>query len=61
MKTEHLIFVSKKNDQDVEESQTGTHICKNTDGILDPLEQMRYALNGTQVKYGPIVVLNNAP
>lgn len=36
-------------------------ICENTDGILDPLEQMTYALNETQVKYGSIVVLKNAP
>lgn len=36
-------------------------ICENTDGVLDPLEQMTYALNETQVKYGSIVVLKNAP
>jgi hypothetical protein len=36
-------------------------ICENTDGILDPLEQMTYALNETQVRYGPVVVLKNAP
>lgn len=47
--------------QEEEESQTGIYICENTDGILDPLEQMLYALNETQVRYGPIVVLKNAP
>lgn len=36
-------------------------ICENTDGILDPLEQMLYALNETQVRYGPVTVLKNAP
>ena len=61
MKSEHLIFGSKKNEQEVGESQTVIYICENTDGILDPLEQMLYALNETQVKYGPIVVLKNAP
>jgi hypothetical protein len=61
MKSEHPIFVSKKSMQEEEESQTGIYICENTDGILDPLEQMLYALNETQVRYGPIVVLKNAP
>jgi hypothetical protein len=60
MKSEHLIFVSTKSEQE-EESQTGIYICENTDAILDPLEQMLYALNETQVRYGPIVVLKNAP
>lgn len=61
MKGEHLIFVSTKSEQDEEESQTGIYICENTDAILDPLEQILYALNETQVRYGPIVVLKNAP
>jgi hypothetical protein len=61
MKSEHLIFVSKKNEQEEEGSQIGIYICENTDGILDPLEQILYALNETQVRYGPIVVLKNAP
>ena len=61
MNSEHLIFVSTKNEQDEEESQTGIYICENTDAILDPLEQILYALNETQVRYGPIVVLKNAP
>jgi hypothetical protein len=37
------------------------YICENTDEILDPIEQMIYALNETQVKYGSVVVLKNAP
>jgi len=61
MKSEHLIFVSKKNEQEEEESQTGIYICENTDAIWDPLDQMLYALNESQVRYGPIVVLKNAP
>jgi hypothetical protein len=61
MKTEHQVFVSKKNEEEEEEKQTGIYICENTDGILDPLEQMLYALNETQVRYGSVVVLKNAP
>ncbi|MFY9794314.1 MAG: hypothetical protein WAK17_24595 [Candidatus Nitrosopolaris sp.] len=61
MKTEHQIFISKKNEEEEEENQTGIYICENTDGILDPLEQMLYALNETQVRYGSVVVLKNAP
>jgi hypothetical protein len=37
------------------------YICENTDCILNPLEQMTYALNETQVQYGSIVILKNAP
>lgn len=37
------------------------YICENTDKVLDPIEQMIYALNETQVKYGSVVVLKNAP
>jgi hypothetical protein len=37
------------------------YICENTDGILDPIEQMTYALNETQVSYGSVVILKNAP
>jgi hypothetical protein len=37
------------------------YICENTDGVLDPIEQMIYALNETQVKYASVVVLKNAP
>ncbi len=37
------------------------YICENTDCILNPLEQMTYALNETQVEYGSVVILKNAP
>ena len=36
------------------------YICENTDCVLDPMEQMTYALNETQVRYGSVVVLKNA-
>jgi hypothetical protein len=37
------------------------YICENTDCLLDPMEQMTYALNETQVRYGSVIVLKNAP
>ena len=61
MKTEHQIFVSKKEQEVEEREQTAIYICENTDCILDPLEQMLYALNETQVRYGSVIVLKNAP
>lgn len=36
-------------------------ICENTDGVLDPLDQMTFALNETALTYGPVVVLKDAP
>lgn len=41
--------------------ETSIYICENTDCVLDPMEQMTYALNETQVRYGSVVVLKNAP
>ncbi len=61
MKTELQIFVSKRNQEVEEQEQTAIYICENTDSILDPLEQMLYALNETQVRYGSVIVLKNAP
>ncbi|MDQ3839443.1 MAG: hypothetical protein M3297_09260 [Thermoproteota archaeon] len=37
------------------------YVCENTDSVLDPIEQMTYALNEIQVSYGSVVVLKNAP
>lgn len=55
-----LIKVLRK---ETEEEEKGliTFICENTDGILDPLDQMTFALNETAIRYGPIVVLKDAP
>jgi hypothetical protein len=50
-----------KNEEDQQDSTVSVFICENTDGVLDPLEQITYALNETQIKYGSIVVLKNAP
>jgi hypothetical protein len=41
--------------------ETPIYICENTDCVLDPLEQITYALNETQVSYGSVVILKNAP
>lgn len=42
-------------------SEMSIYVCENTDCVLDPLEQMTYALNETQVSYGSVVILKNAP
>jgi hypothetical protein len=45
----------------VEEIDLTTYICDNTDGILDPLDQITYGMNEVQVTYGSVVVLKDAP
>jgi hypothetical protein len=50
-----------KSDEQQEDFDMHIFICENTDCILNPLEQMTYALNETQVKYGSVVILKNAP
>ncbi len=44
-----------------EEIKFITYICENTDGVLDPIDQMTYALNETAIMYGPVIVLKDAP
>ncbi|MDQ4050403.1 MAG: hypothetical protein M3093_02200 [Thermoproteota archaeon] len=51
----------KNDEQQEEDFGMNIYICENTDCILNPLEQMTYALNETQVQYGSIVILKNAP
>ena len=51
----------KIGDQEEEDFGMNIYICENTDCILNPLEQMIYALNETQVNYGSVVILKNAP
>ncbi len=55
-----LMEVLKKEGEE-EEKSIITFICENTDGILDPLDQMTFALNETAIRYGPVVVLKDAP
>jgi hypothetical protein len=51
----------KTEEQQEEDFGMNIYICENTDCILNPLEQMAYALNETQVEYGSVVILKNAP
>jgi hypothetical protein len=50
-----------ENEEQFQDTDLSLFICENTDGILDPLEQITYALNETQIRYGSVVVLKNAP
>lgn len=47
--------------EDEQMHEFSVYICENTDCVLDPLEQMTYALNETQITYGSVVVLKDAP
>lgn len=47
--------------ENIEEIDLTTYICDNTDGILDPLDQITYGMNEVQVTYGNVVVLRDAP
>jgi hypothetical protein len=53
--------ILKVGEQQEEGFGMNIYICENTDCILNPLEQMTYALNETQVNYGSVVILKNAP
>jgi hypothetical protein len=57
--TKHNIPILEKEVEQMPE--TSIYICENTDCVLDPLEQITYALNETQVSYGSVVILKNAP
>ena len=62
-KTKKAISSSLLKNEEQQEEDFGVNIfiCENTDCILDPLEQMTYALNETQVKYGSVIIVKNAP
>jgi hypothetical protein len=53
--------LAKSDEEQQEDFDMNIFICENTDCILNPLEQMTYALNETQVRYGSVVILKNAP
>lgn len=63
MKLETLPVPSSIEKEDKEEDNDSiiTFVCENTDGILDPIDQMTFALNETAIRYGPIVILKDAP
>ena len=48
-------------EQEQDEISFMTFICENTDGILDPIDQMTFALNETAIRYDHIIVLKDAP
>ena len=50
-----------ENEEKESEDNFITYICENTDGILDSIDQMTFALNETAIRYGPIVVHKDAP
>ena len=37
------------------------YICDADEHMLDPMEQIKYALNDVQVTYGPVIKLRDAP
>jgi hypothetical protein len=45
----------------IEEIDLLTYICGNTDGVLDPLDQITYGMNEVLVSYGQVIVLKDAP
>jgi hypothetical protein len=45
----------------IEEIDLLTYICDNTDGVLDPLDQITYGMNEVLVSYGQVIVLKDAP
>jgi hypothetical protein len=55
-----FLEILNKNEK-IEDTNLTTYICDNTDGILDPLDQLRYGMNEVQLKYGNVVVLKDAP
>lgn len=57
--SEYLDNVSKN--EKIEEKSLLTYICDNTDGVLDPLDQITYGMNEVLVTYGQVVVLKDAP
>ncbi|AFU59098.1 hypothetical protein Ngar_c21680 [Candidatus Nitrososphaera gargensis Ga9.2] len=59
--TDRSLIVEKEIDLEEPELMLPVFICDNTDAILDPMDQMKFALNEVQLKYGGIVVLKDAP
>ena len=61
MEKAHNFLESINKNEQTEETGLATYICDNTDGILDPLDQITYGMNEVQVTYGNVVVLKDAP
>lgn len=43
------------------DSEFKLYICDADEHMLDPMEQIKYALNDIQVTYGPVIKLRDAP
>jgi hypothetical protein len=54
-------FLKSINKNEIEEIDLLTYICDNTDGVLDPLDQITYGMNEVLVSYGQVIVLKDAP
>ena len=54
-------FKSINKNEKIEEIDLLTYICDNTDGVLDPLDQITYGMNEVLVSYGQVIVLKDAP
>ena len=64
MEKSHKFLESISKNEEIEgteETYLTTYICDNTDGILDPLDQLTYGMNEVQLTYGNVVVLKDAP
>ena len=61
METASKYLKSESKNEKIEETNLLTYICDNTDGVLDPLDQITYGLNEVLVSYGQVVVLKDAP
>jgi hypothetical protein len=61
METASKYLESESKNEKIEETNLLTFICDNTDGVLDPLDQITYGMNEVLVSYGQVVVLKDAP
>jgi hypothetical protein len=61
METTSKYFDNVSKNEKIEETCLLTYICDNTDGVLDPLDQITYGMNEVLVTYGQVVVLKDAP
>jgi hypothetical protein len=59
-KTSEFLESINKNEK-IEETDLLTYICDNTDGVLDPLDQITYGMNEVLVSYGQVIILKDAP
>jgi hypothetical protein len=61
MEKESKLLESINKSEKIEDTDLIIYICDNTDGVLDPLDQITYGMNEVLVSYGQVVVLKDAP